>query len=488
MKNRNIIVLGLFVIFTAALLFLYGCPPQKTETFKPVKIADGVIDPAEWGKAYPLHYDLWKMTADPTPVGKSTYKKGYDTDKIVYDKLSEFPYLALLFNGWGFGIEYNEPRGHWFMLKDQLEIDESRLKAGGVCLTCKTPYSVQLEKEMGADYYSKPWKEVHAKIPQQHQELGVACIDCHSNKDMSLKISRGFTLVKALESMGVQQDRLTRQELRSLVCAQCHVTYNIIKDKDMKSVGIYFPWQKSKWGNITIEDLIKQFRSDPSIGEWKQNVTGYKMAFIRHPEYEMFTNKSVHWKADASCADCHMPYTKVGSYKVSDHRVMSPLKNDMKACVQCHSESAEWLKEQVLAIQDRTVSLMLRAGYATATAAKLLEKTHQAQESGKKIDKKLYDKAKEYYEDAFYRCIYVGAENSIGFHNPTEASRILGDSIAFATKSEALLRQALALAGIEVPVIVNLELDKYLNNRGKRKLMFNKKMEIKDPFGVQDNF
>ena len=48
--------------------------------------------------------------------------------------------MALLFNGWGFGVEYNEPRGHYYMLIDQLEIDPSRLKAGGVCLTCKSPY------------------------------------------------------------------------------------------------------------------------------------------------------------------------------------------------------------------------------------------------------------------------------------------------------------------------------------------------------------
>ena len=43
-------------------------------------------------------------------------------------------------------------------------------------------------------------------------------------------------------------------------------------------------------------------------------------------------------------------------------------------------------------------------------------------------------------------------------------------------------------AGIEVPMIVDLELNKYLNNRGKKKLMFDRKVEIKDPFGVQERF
>jgi len=483
---KRVMCLVSFVVIATALLFLYGCPPPKSEPVKPVKIADGEIDPQVWGKAYPAEYELWKKTEEPTAAGKSKYKRGYDVDRISYDKLAEYPYMALLFNGWGFGVEYNEPRGHAYMIRDQLEVDPSRIKAGGVCLTCKTPYAPRLEKDMGQDYYKTPFKEVLAKIPEKDRNLGVACIDCHDNKDMSLRISRAFTLNAALKDMGVDLAKLSRQDMRSLVCAQCHVTYNIPKDKDMKSVGVFFPWQGSKWGNITIENIIKKIRSDPSYGEWKQNVTGFKMGFIRHPEYELFSNNSVHWKAGASCADCHMPYTKVGVHKVSDHRVESPLKNDMKACMQCHTESTDWLRDQVIAIQDRTVSLMMRAGYATATVAKLFETVHNAQAAGKHIDKALYDKAKDYYEQAFYRGVFVGAENSVGFHNPTEALRILGDATAFAVKAEALLRQALAKAGVDTPLVVKLDLNKYLEGRGEKKIKFNQKFEFKDPFGIED--
>lgn len=488
MKKRNYMTLIALAVIAAAVLLAYACSSPKGEMVRPVKIPDGEIDPVTWGKAYPTEYELWKKTEEPTPPGKSKYKRGYNTDKIIYDRLAEFPYLALLFNGWGFGIEYNEPRGHMYMLRDQIDVDPSRVKAGGACLTCKTPYAPKLEKEMGHDYYANPYKEVLAKIPEQHRTLGVACIDCHDNKDMSLKISRGFTLTKALQDMGVAQEKLTRQEMRTAVCAQCHVTYVVQKDKDMHSVAVFFPWQGSTWGNITIENIIKKIRSDPSYGEWKQNVTGFKMAFIRHPEFEMLSNNSVHWKAGASCADCHMPYTKVGVSKVSNHRVMSPLKNDMKPCMQCHAESAEWLKDQVIAIQDRTVSLIMRSGYATATAAKLFEMANKARDAGKNIDAALYDKAKDYYEEAFYRTVFVGAENSVGFHNPTEAMRILGDATAFATKAEALLRQALAKAGVPAPAKVDLELHKYLDNRGEKKLMANPKFEFKDPTGVQYKF
>jgi nitrite reductase (cytochrome c-552) len=158
----------------------------------------------------------------------------------------------------------------------------------------------------------------------------------------------------------------------------------------------------------------------------------------------------------------------------------------MRACQQCHTETPDWLKKQVLAIQDRTVSLMQRAGYATAVTAKLIEMVHKAQAEGKPIDQDLYDKAKDLYIEAFYRVIFTGAENSVGFHNPTEVSRILGDAIAMAGKSDALLRQALTKAGVTVPADVNLELAKYLDKRGVKPLNFQPKQEFPDPFGIQD--
>lgn len=465
-------------------LMLTACAPPKPQPVKTVQIPDGTVDPAIWGKAYPEEYDGWRKTADPTPAGKSKYKRGND-DGETFDKLSEYPFNALLFSGWGFGVEYNEPRGHYHMLSDQQTVDPSRVKAGGACLTCKTPFAPQLAEKFGLGYFSAPYKDALNMLPKEYQQLGVTCIDCHNNRDMTLRISRGFTLGKGLQKLGVDQSKLTNQDMRTLVCAQCHVSYVVQKTADMKSQDVFFPWDGSKWGHIPIENIIKKIRSDKSYGEWTQAVTGFKLAFIRHPEFEMYSNNSVHWMAGVSCADCHMPYTRVGTKKVSDHRVMSPLKNDLRACQQCHAEKPEWLRAQVIAIQDRAASQFIRSGYELATVAKLFELTHKAQAAGKQIDKALYDQAKNYYEEGFYRNLFFGAENSVGFHNPTEAMRILGDASMYASKAEALLRQALAKAGVEVPAKIDLELAKYLNNRGAKKLMFKPKQELKDPYGVQ---
>jgi len=475
----------ILVLTLSAAAWLSACSPPRGEAVRAVKVEDGEIEPAQWGKAWPLHFESWKRTEEPTPAGQSKYKRGWDTDRKVYDKLSEFPYLALLFKGWGFGVEYNEPRGHMHMLSDVLAIDPSRVKAGGVCLTCKTPYAPALEQKLGKDYYSKPFLEVHSQIPKGHAALGTACADCHDSKDASLRISRGFTLGQALRSIGKDPDKLSRQELRSAVCAQCHVTYAIPKDKEMRSTGVFFPWAGGRWGKIAIEDIIAHVRKTP---EWVQSVTGFKLGFLRHPEFELLSNDSVHWRAGAACADCHMPYERVGSYKISDHRVMSPLKNGLQGCIQCHSEDEDWLKERVLATQDRAASLLLRAGYATAGVAKLFEKAHAAQAAGKKIDPALYASAKSHYEEAFYRATFIGAENSMGFHNPAETMRVLADATAHALRAEALLRQALAAAGVLVPERIDLELAKYLEKRGDRKLGFDRSAEFQDPFGTQKDF
>lgn len=469
------------LVLLAATTIWSGCTPKKVEPMKTAAIEDGTVDPAEWGKVYPLQFKLWRQTGEPTPAGKSKYKKGYDVGEDRRDKLDEYPFLALLYNGWGFGTEYREPRGHYFMVQDQLEVDPGRVKAGGSCLTCKTPYAPMLEKQMGKAYFSTPYKEVLAKLPKDQQTLGVACIDCHDNRGMALKISRGFTLGKALKKIGVDEAKLTLQEKRTLVCAQCHVSYMIPKDKEMHSTDVVFPWQGSKVGNISIENIIADIKSSPVNAEWTQSVTGFKLGFIRHPEYELFSNNSPHWVNGVSCADCHMPTVTRDGQKISDHRIMSPLKNDLIACAACHSETPQVLRDKIFAIQDNTMIEYLKAGYATATDAKLFEMANKAEASGKKIDKALYAQAKEQYEQAFYRLIFIGAENSNGFHNPKESMRVLKDAAKFAASADAQLRELLAQAGEKVPEKIDLELSKYTNNRGAKKIMFRPEHEIKSP-------
>jgi formate-dependent nitrite reductase cytochrome c552 subunit len=46
----------------------------------------------------------------------------------------------------------------------------------------------------------------------------------------------------------------------------------------------------------------------------------------QHPEFELW-NQGIHARSGVACADCHMPYNRVGAHKISDHHVRSPLLN-----------------------------------------------------------------------------------------------------------------------------------------------------------------
>jgi nitrite reductase (cytochrome c-552) len=464
----------------AAALFLSGVlAPPEPRLVKVGAVPEGTIEPRDWGNVYPQEYESWARTWEPRPAGKSAYKRGWDTDNILWDKLSEFPFMALLFQGFGFSTEYNEPRGHHYMRIDQDIIDPVRTKSGGVCLNCKTPYMDSLVRAHGKGFYSMPWQEAISKIPAQHKDLGATCYDCHDSRTMDIRTNRG-AFTAGLAKLGKKE--FTRQEKRILACAQCHNTYNIPKDEAGKPVGLEHPWKGSEWGNISVENIIRDIKSEPSWREWTHRVTGIKLAFLRHPEFEFFTRQSVHFKAGLSCADCHMPYRRSGSVKISDHNVMSPLKDDCFACGKCHPDQAAPLRDQVVEIQKSTLSLINRAGYACAAAAKLFETANSARAAGKTLNAARIAKAEDFYIEAIYRTIYMGAENSVGFHNPAEAGRILGDAVAFAGRAEALLRQELAGAGTNVPDEVPLRLGKYLNNRGERNLGFKAEQELADPF------
>ena len=460
---------------------LSGCGVPVGRKSAPEPAApEGEHDPAVWGAQYPAVYKTWLATAEPRPAGKSKYKRGFD-DGQMYDKLSEFPFMPLLFQGWGFGIDYQEPRGHHYMVIDQGEADPSRVKAGGACLTCKSPYAEDLNAENKDALFSATYDEAIEMLPEAHRELGASCIDCHDNETMELE-TRRWTVDAALAEVGVDADDLSTQQQRLMVCGQCHCTYSVMKE-DGASVDVDFPWEGSQWGAISAENVIDRLLEDPARAEWTQQVTGLKLGFIRHPDVEFYSAGSPHMKVGMACNDCHMPDIRVNNEVVSDHNLMSPLKTDMTTCKRCHYDTAEELKAKVLAIQDANAALLINAGYKTATAAKLIEMANASLETSAADIRPAYDEAVAHYKEAFYRTVWMGAENSLGFHNPAEGQRILKDAQTEADASVKLLRDLLAKEGIDVPAEVPLELSEYLENRGEHKKNFVKAHHFADPSG-----
>jgi nitrite reductase (cytochrome c-552) len=146
-------------------------------------------------------------------------------------------------------------------------------------------------------------------------------------------------------------------------------------------------------------------------------------------------SQGMHARSGVACADCHMPYTRVGAQKVSDHHVRSPLLNVSNACQTCH----KWPEPELLAraeeIQRRTVSLRDKAMDALMA---LIADIEAAQAAGAS-DANLAAARKAQRRGQFY-LDFVESENSNGFHAPQEATRILGEAIDLFRQGQVSLR------------------------------------------------
>ena len=143
----------------------------------------------------------------------------------------------------------------------------------------------------------------------------------------------------------------TRQEMRSFVCGQCHVEY-YFKGTEKR---LTYPWAKG----LRV-DQIADYYDEVGFKDWSHADHRRAALKAQHPEFEMW-NQGIHARSGVACADCHMPYERVGALKISDHHVRSPLLNVNNACQTCH----KWPEEELLAraetIQERTVDLRNRA-------------------------------------------------------------------------------------------------------------------------------
>jgi nitrite reductase (cytochrome c-552) len=269
-----------------------------------------------------------------------------------------------------------------------------------------------------------PWPE--ARLHVSHP---ISCGDCHDPKSMQLRVTRpgflvGIATFKA--SQGVKDYDVnrtaTRQEMRSYVCAQCHVEYYF------KGPGktLVYPWQKG----VKVEQ-IEAYYDEVKWQDWQHPETGALVLKAQHPEFEMWS-QGIHARSGVACADCHMPYKREGAIKVSDHHVRSPLLNVANACQICHRYPEAEVQARVETIQDRTRSLLLRAEDAILA---MMDAIKAAQARG--VRPQALEAALAAHRKAQWRLDFVAAENSMGFHAPQEAARILAEAIDHARQGQA---------------------------------------------------
>lgn len=436
------------LVTAGALYLLTDIFEKKQEAKLPfsrvVELTDDTADPAVWGQNFPNQYDTFIRTVDHERTrfgGSETFPQDPSDDDprtaVPPSKLEHIPQLKRMWNGYAFAVDYREKRGHAYMLEDQVYTLRTKVvQQPGTCLNCHAS-TYNPWKELG-DGDPHVGYEIANQMPfdeaKQHFTQAIACIDCHDATTMALRITRpgfieGIKALKAKEGIDDYDPNTmaTRQEMRSYVCAQCHVEYYFGTEKK----ELVFPWHEG----LKAEEMLAHF-DEAKFSDWLHKETGAPMIKVQHPEFELWS-KGTHAAAGVSCTDCHMPYKRVGAMKITDHHARSPLLDVSAACQTCHKVPERELLDRAEAIQIRTRDMR---GKALDALVDLIDDINQAQELDPDLD---LTEALEFQRKASFFVDFVVSDNSNGFHAPQEAVRILGTSIDYSRKGQNAVRDAL---------------------------------------------
>jgi nitrite reductase (cytochrome c-552) len=434
--------------------------------FNVVDLDETVVDPEVWGQNFPRQFDGYQRTVDMerTRFGGSE----------AFDKLQDDPNLSTMFAGYGFGIEFNEERGHIYTLFDQEESARvTELDQPGSCLQCHASNTVAYYEagvEAGAppvtpdvgfddprrvEAVLKGFAVVNALPYAEANELvehPVSCIDCHDPRTMDLRVTKPGFLIGVQELAGSEDplphlpsieewregDRAepydpnalaSRQEMRTMVCGQCHVEY-YFKGEDKQ---LTYPWDRG----IRADEILGYYDEVGQV-DWTHAISGAGVLKAQHPEFELW-NTGVHARSGVACADCHMPYRREGALKISDHQVRSPLLDASASCGVCHPYEEAELVARAEAQQVSTRQMLDLAENATVD---LIERIAAAQEAGA-TDAQL-EEARAFQRTAQWYTDFVNAENSMGFHSPQEAGRLLALALDAARRGSISIAEVTA--------------------------------------------
>lgn len=388
---------------------------------------------SKWGEIFPREYNTYMKTAD------TSFRSKYNGNAMV-DMLEESPRMSVLWAGYLFSREYTQGRGHFYAIEDI----RKTLRTGGVpspqpntCWTCKSPDVPRLMSQMGpAEFYKGTWD---TKGPEVVNHIG--CADCHDSKTMNLRISRP-ALIEAFEARGMDISKVSQQEMRSLVCAQCHVEYYFNKKMIDGVQYLVFPWL-----NGTTAEEIEKYYDEIEFSDWTHALSRAPMLKAQHPDYEVYLT-GTHASRGVSCADCHMPFISEGGIKFTDHHLQSPLNNISNSCQVCHREEIEKLIRDVYSRQDKIIenrnileTLLVRCHVEAKTAWEKGATEEQMKDILSDIRK------------AQWRWDFSAAGHGNSFHSPVELGRIISGGIAISQEARVKLARLLASLGYnqEVP-------------------------------------
>ena len=393
-------------------------------------MTDSIVSQNEKFKEdFPREYETWAMTED------TTFKSMYNSSQ-ERDILESFPDIVIIWAGYAFSRNYNTPRGHRHAIEDMRKI----LRTGnpgiggdgdiqpGTCWTCKGPDVPRLMREKGIGaFYGAKWSQWGSEVMNT-----VGCSDCHDARTMDLKPARP-ALYEAWHRAGKDVKKASHQEMRSLVCAQCHTEYYFEKDNNQY---LKFPQDRG----LTCEDAEAYY---DSLGfyDYIHPLSKAKILKAQHPGYEMF-KQGIHGQRGLSCADCHMPYMQEGGIKYTDHHVQSPLAKIDRTCQTCHRQDAETLRQNVYERQKKVYDFAVKVNHELALAHLEAEFAWKKGATEAEMTKALDDIRKSQW-----RWDYSLASHGAAFHAPQEVMRLLADAMTYAKDARLEISHVVAKHG-----------------------------------------
>ncbi len=422
----TVIVVIIIAVFASSIIERRA---EATFTFVPkVKYENWEPRNEVWGENFPKQYQSYIQSSE------SDFRSKYNGSQMI-DMLEVDPRLVVLWAGYGFSKDYNQGRGHYYAIEDLRNTLRTGAPVGGksspmpnTCWSCKSPDVPRLiEQSSPQDFYAGTWD---TKGPEIVNVIG--CADCHDAETMNLQITRP-ALIEAFERMGKDITKASHQEMRSLVCAQCHVEYYFDK-RDGKQAYLTFPWDNG----FTAEDM-EAYYDDFEFYDWKHAISKAPMLKAQHPGWETFMT-GIHAERGVSCADCHMPYKSEGGQKFTDHHIQSPLNNVEASCAVCHREKTLTLVKNVYDRQDKIIENRDKLEELLVRAHVEAGKAWELGATEEEMNEVLMD-----IRHAQWRWDYAAASHGASFHSPVEISRVIGTGITIA--QEARIKLARLFAG-----------------------------------------
>jgi len=403
-------------------------PPTDLQPFE--------SDNSVWGKFYPREYKSWLMTSD------TSFRSKYAGNKPL-DVLATDPEMAVLWAGYSFSKDYRQARGHYYAVED----NRNTLRTGGpltpdagpqpaTCWTCKSPDVPRMMAKIGPEsFYKSTWAQLGPEIINP-----IGCADCHNPENMTLTITRP-ALREAFQRQGKKIEDAGHQEMRSLVCAQCHVEYYF------KGEGKYltFPWDKG----MSV-DSIEKYYDSYLFADWTHSISKTPMLKAQHPDYELF-KMGIHGQRGVACADCHMPFIAEGGVKYTSHHVQSPLNMIASTCAVCHRQSEEELMNNVYERQDKIAALR---NYLEEILVSAHYEAKAAWDAG--AGEGEMNPVLSLIRQSQWRWDFCAASHGGSFHAPVEMASVLGNGIMKGLEARIELAKLLTSKGVDRVLIPDI--------------------------------